>query len=51
MIFCIVTRLGLQMPILKMRIYDGWKVRIRINIRTFHVKTNNVNMVFAFGIH
>ena len=29
----------------------GWKVRMRINIRTFHVKTNQANMVSAFCIH
>ena len=29
----------------------GWRVRMRINIRTFYVKTNKANMVFVFCIH
>ena len=29
----------------------GWNVRMRINIRTFHVKTYKVNMVPVFCVY
>ena len=38
-IFRIKPRLGLQIPIQNMAIKLCWNVRMRINIRTFHVKT------------
>ena len=49
--FGIVARLGLQMLIIKMPINYGWKVRVRMNIWRFHVKTNKVNIVSVFNIH